>query len=202
MGSVMCYINMSDSKLRLNVTVMPETRDWLARTGNISHAIDTLVQFAKLHNWSLSDFNNEINRALEEMGGAKQLSFYCCAVCDGTGQTLGEICPRCNGTGEYGRFSVTVSDKDVVDPQDGSPRNVLGTVPDTRGYLMSSDTEKQKYAVHVLSEAFKRSLIEHMGLLANKPPIELVAWSKALIEVEQAVRQQLLINVANDSNAI
>lgn len=57
---------------------------------------------------------------------------------------------------------------------------------------MDSDAEKQRFAVQVLANAFRRSLEEHIGSLENKPPTELVAWSKALIEMEQAIRQQLL----------
>ena len=57
---------------------------------------------------------------------------------------------------------------------------------------MNDEIEKQKYAIFVLTEVFRRSLLEHMGWLDKKPSIELVAWSKALIAVEHACREQLL----------
>ncbi len=58
-----------------------------------------------------------------------------------------------------------------------------------------NNVREQKYAIQVMSEAFKRSLTEFVGNIGDKPPIELVAWSKALIELEQEMRQELLRDV-------
>lgn len=55
-----------------------------------------------------------------------------------------------------------------------------------------NDAEKEKYALHVLKVAFVRHLSEAVGSIENKPPMELVAWSQALLELEQEMRQQLL----------
>ena len=58
---------------------------------------------------------------------------------------------------------------------------------------LSSMSDIEKQALQIMATAFKRSLKEHIGSLEDKPPIELVAWSKALIELELDFRQALLV---------
>lgn len=58
-----------------------------------------------------------------------------------------------------------------------------------------TNPQTQKQAVQIMADAFKRSLIEHIGQISEKPPMELVAWSKALISLEQEIRLELLRDV-------
>ena len=55
---------------------------------------------------------------------------------------------------------------------------------------MSEDLDEK--ALMLLKDAFKRFLTEQLGPLEDKPPIELWAWSLALIELASVVRLHLL----------
>ena len=59
---------------------------------------------------------------------------------------------------------------------------------------MNLRAETKKIVVEIMAEAFKRALSEIIGSASNKEPMELVAWSKAFMELEQEFRQALLKN--------
>ncbi|MEH2434979.1 MAG: hypothetical protein V7K25_12120 [Nostoc sp.] len=62
---------------------------------------------------------------------------------------------------------------------------------------MMNDAEKQKYALQIMSEAFKRFLKENIGNVEDKPIIEILAWSRAMLELEQEFRAALLTKDEN-----
>ena len=56
------------------------------------------------------------------------------------------------------------------------------------------EAEKQKAVVEIMALAFRLTLAELIGSPSHKPSLELVAWSKAFIELEQEFRLALLKN--------
>ena len=56
------------------------------------------------------------------------------------------------------------------------------------------EAEKQKAVVEIMALAFRRTLAELIGSPSHKPSLELIAWSKAFIELDIEFRQALLKN--------
>ncbi len=56
------------------------------------------------------------------------------------------------------------------------------------------EAEKQEAVVKIMAIAFKRTLAELIGSPSYKPSLELLAWSKAFIELECEFNQALLKN--------
>ena len=57
-----------------------------------------------------------------------------------------------------------------------------------------TNSEKQKFVVEIMAFAYRQTLLECIGTAEDKLPMELLAWSKALLELESEFRQALLKN--------
>ena len=56
------------------------------------------------------------------------------------------------------------------------------------------EAEQQKAVVKIMALEFKRTLAEFIGSPSHEPSLELLAWSKAFIELDIEFRQALLKN--------